>query len=152
MVDKRSGSYVGSANYNRAAVKVEGLRTLQRSLKAAGVGLEDLKAAHAEVAATVVRAALPNVPVYAGPATKWVHPGALKESVRGAGQQGSAVVRAGKASVPYAGAIHWGWPNRHIEANPFLWNAIADSQDQWTGLYLNHLNDLIKLIEGAPGP
>jgi hypothetical protein len=33
--------------------------------------------------------------------------------------QTAAVVRAGRASVPYAGPIHWGWPSRHITAQPF---------------------------------
>jgi hypothetical protein len=140
---KRSASHAGSANANRAALKVEGLRTLRKTLKEAGVGLEDLKAAHAQVAAVVVASALPRVPVDTA---------RLRNSVRGAGQAGAAVVRAGRASVPYAGPIHWGSPSRGIPANPFLWDAIQASRDEWTGLYLHHLQDLIDHIEGAPGP
>jgi hypothetical protein len=125
------------------AVQVDGLRTLRRTLKAAGADLDDLKAAHAAVAARVVRAALPNVPRRSG---------ALAASVRGSGQAGAAVVRAGRAAVPYAGPIHWGWPARHIKARPFLWDAIADTETQWLGTYRTALDHLIDSIEGAPGP
>ena len=127
----------------RPAVEVEGLRTLRRTLKAAGVSLQDLKDAHAQVAQLVVRAASPHAPRRTG---------ALASSTRGSGTQGGAIVRAGRASVPYANPIHWGWPDRHIKAQPFLWDAIQDSKDQWTGLYLRSLEKIIDTIEGAPGP
>jgi hypothetical protein len=107
------------------------------------VSLQDLKDAHAEVAQLVVRAAAPNAPRRTG---------ALGNSTRGSGQAGAAVVRAGKASVPYAGPIHWGWDKRNIKAQPWLYEAAVDSQDQWTGLYLRSLQKIIDSIEGTPGP
>jgi hypothetical protein len=125
------------------AVEVEGLRTLRRTLKAAGLSVQDLKDAHADVAALVVRAAAPNAPRRTG---------ALAASTRGSGTQGAAVVRAGRASVPYAGPIHWGWPSRHIAAQPWLWNAAVNSREQWVGTYLHALEQIIDKIEGAPGP
>lgn len=124
-------------------VEVEGLRTLRRSLKAAGVSLGDLKDAHAAVAQLVITAAAPAAPRRTG---------ALAASVRGSGTQSAAVVRAGRASVPYAGPIHWGWPRRHITATPWLYDAAVASQDQWTGVYLSALEKIIDSIEGAPGP
>lgn len=128
------------------AVQVQGLKTLQRDLKRAGLTVGDLKEAHAEVARTVVRAA------HFTPKHPERSTGRLAASVRGSGQAGAAVVRAGSAGVPYANPIHWGWPSRHIVAQPFLWNAIADSQDQWEGQYLTALQKIIDSIEGAPGP
>lgn len=125
------------------AVEVEGLRTLRASLKAAGLSVDDLKDAHAQVAQLVVRVAAPNAPRRTG---------ALAASTRGSGTQGAAVVRAGKSAVPYAGPIHWGWPSRHIAANPWLWNAAVNSREQWTGTYLHALEAIIDKIEGAPGP
>jgi hypothetical protein len=119
------------------AVEVRGGRTLR------GVDVADLKAAHAAIAQLVVTRALPNAPRRSG---------ALAASVRGAGQAGAAVVRAGRASVPYANPIHWGWPSRHITAQPFLYDAIADSADQIEGTYLAALEQIIQSIEGAPGP
>lgn len=127
----------------RPAVEVEGLRTLRRTLKAAGVSLEDLKEAHAEVAKLVVRAAAPGAPRRTG---------RLAASTRGAGVAGGAVVRAGKASLPYANAIHWGWRAHHIKAQPWIYDAAENSKDQWTGLYLRALQKIINDVEGEPGP
>lgn len=124
-------------------VRVDGLRTLKRNLKAAGVSLQDLKEAHAEVAALVVRAAAPRAPRRTG---------ALLASTRGSGTQAAAVVRAGRAAVPYAGPIHWGWPARGIKAQPWLYDAAQASQEEWTGKYLAALKTIIDDIEGYPGP
>jgi hypothetical protein len=54
--------------------------------------------------------------------------------------------------VPYAGPIHWGWPARHIKAQPWIYDAAQNSAEQWTGLYLAALEKIIDGIEGAPGP
>jgi hypothetical protein len=125
------------------ALEVDGLRTLRASLKSAGLSLQDLKDAHAEVAALVVRAAAPHAPHRTG---------ALAASTRGSGTQSAAIIRAGRAAVPYAGPVHWGWPHRHITAQPWLYEAAVDSQQQWTGAYLRALEQIIDKIEGAPGP
>lgn len=124
-------------------LEVEGLRTLRRSLKAAGLSLADLKQAHNEVAQLVVRAASPSAPHRTG---------ALVATTRGSGTQSAAVVRAGRSSVPYAGPVHWGWPSHHIVAQPWIYNAAVRSRDQWTGTYLRALEHIIDKIEGAPGP
>jgi len=124
-------------------LEVEGMRTLRRTLKQAGLGLQDLKDAHAEVAQAVVRAAGPRAPRRTG---------RLAASTRGAGQAGAAVVRAGRASLPYAGPVHWGWPRRHIAAQPWIYDAATAAQSEWTGIYLSALEHIIDKIEGAPGP
>lgn len=127
------------------SVQLQGGRTLRRTLKEAGVGLEDLKDAHAAVARTVVDSARPWVPVGAT--------GALVASLRGSRQQAAAVVSVGgKGGVRYAGPIHWGWPKRHIKARPFIWIAAHKSEDQWVAVYLAALEKIIDGIEGAPGP
>jgi hypothetical protein len=126
----------------RPAVEVEGLRQLRRSLKAAGLSLQDLKDAHAQVAQLVVRAAAPRAPRRTG---------RLVATDRAAGTQTAAIVRAGRASVPYAGPIHWGWPARHIPAQPWLYDAAVQSREEWTGLYLHALEDIIDKVEGVPG-
>lgn len=126
----------------RPAVEVDGLRKLRAGLKAAGLTVDDLKAAHAEVARTVVAAAQARVPRRTG---------RLASSLRGSGQAGAAVVRAGAAAVPYAGPIHWGWPSRHITAQPFYLDAMDASRSTWEGQYLSALENLIDSIEGVPG-
>jgi hypothetical protein len=54
--------------------------------------------------------------------------------------------------VPYAGPIHWGWPARHIKAQPWLADTAASTQSTWEGTYLSALEHIIDSIEGAPGP
>lgn len=134
-----------SSASRRPVVKVEGLNTLRRTMREAGVAMDDLKEAHARVAAVVVARARATVPV--GPPT--AH---LKDTIRGAGQQSAAVIRVGYASLPYSNPVHWGWPARHIKAQPFVWDAIADTQAQWFDDYVTALNTIIDRVEGAPGP
>jgi hypothetical protein len=127
----------------RPAVEVQGLRTLRRELKRAGASMQDLKDAHNDVAQHVVRAAAPGAPRRTG---------RLAGTQRGCGTQSAAVVRAGGAATPYAGPIHWGWPARHVKAQPWLYDAATRTQDTWTGIYLSALEKIIDKIQGAPGP
>lgn len=133
------------SNSRRPAVGVDGLNTLKRTMREAGVSVQDLKDTHAAVAQTVVRA------VRFTPRTTR-STGAMIASVRGSGQAGAAVVRAGRASLARTNPVHWGWPSRHIVGQPFLWDAIADAEETWVGQYLAGLQDIINRVEGAPGP
>jgi hypothetical protein len=54
---------------------------------------------------------------------------------------------AGSASVPYAGPIHWGWPDRHIPAQPWIAAAAQDTQSQWLSEYQDALDQIIATIE-----
>lgn len=122
-------------------LQVEGRRQLVATMKAAGVSLDDLKAAHLAVAQLVDRAAKPHAPVGAT--------GRLAASERPAGTRTAAIVRAGSARVPYAGPIHWGWPNRHIVAQPWLYDAAANTQTAWLATYLRAIEAVVDTIEGA---
>lgn len=89
---------------------------------------QEMKQIHLELARDVLKLAEPNVPVRSG---------ALKGSLRAAGTVRDAVGRVGKASVPYAAPIHWGWKARGIQPQPFLTDAaerlerdITDRYDQ----------------------
>lgn len=124
------------------ALQVEGARQLRASLKRAGLDVADLKAAHAQVAEQVKQAAAPRAPRRTG---------ALAASMRSSGTQSAALVRAGRARVPYAGPIHWGWPRRHIAAQPWIYEAAQRTQDSWEGTYLGALEQIIDRIEGDPG-
>lgn len=125
-----------------AQLRVEGLNNMRRTLKRAGVEVQGLKEAHAAAAQVVANRAAPNTPQRTG---------RLAGSLRPAGQVGMAVVRAGRASVPYAGAIHWGWPARGISAQPWIYDAAQDSRDQWENEYRKELEKIIDKIEGVPG-
>lgn len=101
------------------AIQIEGLDDLRKNLRRLkDKGLNDeMKAIHLALADEITKKALPAVPVLTG---------RLKASVRAAGTVRDAIGRVGKASVPYAAAIHWGWPSRGMPARPFLTDAAED--------------------------
>jgi hypothetical protein len=121
-------------------LRVDGAKQLRASLKAAGVKLDDLKAAHLAVAQLVHRAAQPQAPVRTG---------RLAASERPAGTQSAAIVRAGSKAVPYAGPIHWGWPKKHIVAQPWIYEAAGRTEVAWLGQYLHAIEAVIATVEGA---
>lgn len=121
-------------------VRVEGLARLQRTLREFGDGIEDLKEANSKVADLVAREASNRAPRRTG---------ALAGSVRGNRAAGRAVVAAGKAKVPYAGPIHWGWPSHNIAANKFITQAAADTEEAWLSLYERDIQRLADKVEGA---
>ena len=119
-------------------IEVEGARALRAQLRAVGVDLADLKKVHASVASMIVSRSKPGAPVASG---------ALAASVRGSGQAGAAVVRAGRAAVPYANPIHWGWPARHIPARPWLWDTVNDESDAVVEQYEDAIQVLLDGID-----
>ena len=123
-----------------AGVQVEGARQLRSTLKAAGDDLSDLKAAHTEAARIAAAAGSSSAPRVTG---------ALAASVRGSGTKTAAVIRAGKASVPYAAPIHWGWFAKHIKPNPWLSRATQSTEPTWTAVYMNAINQAIEKVKGA---
>ena len=117
-----------------------GARQLRRTLRAAGDDLAELKAAHAAAAGIVAGAARPGAPRVSGALAGSVRPGATKTA---------AVVRAGKASVPYANPIHWGWGRRHIAANPWMSRAATATEGTWTAAYAAAVDKVLATIKGA---
>lgn len=118
-------------------VKVEGLRELRKSLKAANTDFADLKAAGLEAAQPVLKESKTLVPVLSG---------ALEQTLRASGQATGAVVRAGYKSVPYAGVIHFGAPARNIAPRPFLYDALDRRQSEVVAIYEQRVNDITKKI------
>lgn len=123
-----------------AALEVRGARELRRGLKAAGDDLADLKDVNGAVATLVA---------WRGQASAPRRSGTLSRSVRGNRAAGKATVLAGTARVPYAPAIHWGWPRRHIDANPWLSRAAQATEPQWTQLYLEGVQHVLDQVHGA---
>lgn len=124
------------------SLQVDGARKLRATLKQAGIDVQDLKDAHRAVADLVDREAEPHAPRRSG---------RLVRTERAAGTQSAAIVRVGRASVPYAGPIHWGWPARHIKPNPWIADAAERSETTWTGTYLHAIETIVNSIEGIPG-
>lgn len=98
----------------RAGYKVTGLNAVVRDLKAMGVEVDDLKTAFSKIAARGAAEAAAAAPAASG---------RLRTTIRGNRAKSKAVVAAGRASVPYAGPINYGWPARNIAATGFMQTA-----------------------------
>ena len=81
----------------------------------------------------------------AGDAKKFVPvlSGALAASIREAASKTSARVKAGGGKeVAYAGPIHFGWPNRRIKPQPFIYEAIDGRRAEVAMLYAQRLTEI----------
>lgn len=114
-------------------IRVEGLRELQRGLRAFAENVDDLKDANAAAARMVASSAAARAPRRSG---------RLAGSVRGNRAVSRATVSAGRAAIPYAGPIHYGWAARGIEANPFVTDAAQQTESVWLPLYEAALQQL----------
>jgi hypothetical protein len=97
------------------SIKATGVKELRRELRRMGDDLEDLKALNLDVATLVSDRAKDIVPRRTGN---------LADTIRPAGTKTAGRVRAGFKRVPYAGVIHFGFPARRIQPQPFLYDAL----------------------------
>ena len=96
------------------SVRVEGLNKTLRALQTYGVEVADLK----DVMAGIAREGAVLASRYAPKRS-----GRLAGTIRGNKAKAKAVVIAGRARIPYAGAINYGWPKRNIKASLFMQRA-----------------------------
>lgn len=123
--------------------EIVGLREVQRDLRKLGNDTKtEMKETHKQAAEVVVMGAKRLVPYRTG---------ALAASIRALATQSSGRVRAGSASVPYAGPIHFGWPARGITPNPFIYDAVDSRVDEIKGLYAERIDQLINKYDLASG-
>lgn len=122
------------------AVQVEGLGALVKALKAAEDDLGELKEANQAAARIVLDESRPRTPRRTG---RLAASGRVNKAAK------KASVIYGKASVPYALPIHWGWASRGIEAQPWVLKAAETSRPQWMGAYEAELERIAATVEGA---
>lgn len=125
-------------------VKLEGMRNLRRTMRAAGDDLGELKKINASAAGIAADRAKGWAPVVSG---------RLAASVRSSGTKTAGIVRAGNnrktaSGVPYAAPIHWGWPSRNIKANPFLSYSAQATEPRWIRLYEDYIDKTLGKIKG----
>lgn len=65
--------------------------------------------------------------------------GSLQDSIRPVKTARGAKVRAGGTRVPYAGVIHFGWHERNIADNPFLYRAVDSKVDEAVQFYMDEV-------------
>ena len=120
------------------SVKVEGAAEFRRAMKHMGGDLRDLTKIHKKAAQPVKDRAQEIAPVRSG---------TLRRSIRIRATQKAAGILAGKATVPYAGPIHFGWPRRNIESQPFLYDAAEEKRSEVASIYGDFIGDLVKRVE-----
>jgi hypothetical protein len=131
------------------AIQAEGLGQLQRSLKAVGADKTEIAEANFQAAQTLIRAALPLVPVLSG---------RLRGSLKAGRAQSQAEARAGNnGRLGYAAPIHWGWsvvgpktksrlrPGtiRNIEPQPFFSEALGYTYEEIIANYNRDMQNLV---------
>ncbi|HEY7821973.1 MAG TPA: hypothetical protein VIG24_04025 [Acidimicrobiia bacterium] len=128
----------------RPQLELVGYRQLKKELRQLGdEAVASLKQTNKEAADLVADTARPDIPVRSG---------RLKGTLRTTGTMRGGVVRMGRKAVPYAGPIHFGWPNRPNQAkgwrggpiapNPFLYEAMDERVQDVMDLYSKYLETL----------
>lgn len=123
-------------------LKVEGAARLRRTLKDAGADMKDLKAANKRAAQTVMNAAKALSPV--GPDAG----GHIKSTGRVGATTRAGIVRFGNKAKPYGGPIHWGWPARGIDPQPWITTAAQTTESTWVDMYYRDLEKVLDQIKG----
>lgn len=123
-----------------ARIQVRGAKEFRAAMKSMGADLKDLTAVNRHAAEIVASRARSIAPIMTGALVKSIKPTAGKSSAR---------VKAGGTLVPYAGVIHFGWPAHNIEAQPYLWNAMADEERNVVQSYEREVEALVRKVGEA---
>ncbi|MFJ4666729.1 HK97-gp10 family putative phage morphogenesis protein [Kitasatospora purpeofusca] len=130
-------------------VRVEGLDELKRALRQLkdsdlNKAVREVNKAAAEIVKPEARKTAPSGH-RSRKDNKRYKPGKLEKSITVLASANSAVVKAGSSSrVPYAGAIHFGFPRRHIRPNRFLFRAMARTSDQVSETYEREISEVLR--------
>ena len=128
----------------KPAVTVEGARELRAALRRMDDRLvRQMRDVNADAAEPVAEEARRLVPILTG---------ALEADIRVSKGARSAAVLAGRRLVPYAGPIHFGWPARNIEPQPFLYDALDARREEVADRYRRAVDALVvQLDRETPG-
>lgn len=134
-----------------AGFYVVGLKELRAAMAAAELDSDLLRDANARVSEFVAGVSRFNAPVG--------DTGNLQATIRGSRQVGRAVVRAGSATVPYAGNRHYGWPGRPnpsrgwrggpIQGDFFIINSAQQTEAMWLEDYVADVNAILDKIAAS---
>ena len=102
-------------------------------LQQMGIDLQDFKTINKLIAENVAQEARSRAPRVSG---------TLAGDVRGGGTKTRAYVSVGRKRIRYAGPIHFGWPARNIQAQPFLYEAIDSRADDVREVYAKRVDEL----------
>jgi phage gpG-like protein len=114
-----------------AEITITGVKEVIDTLNKLNKDIESNLALNKELSTTLSQKASAMAPVLTG---------ALASSVKGNPSAEKAQILAGSAAVPYAGVIEYGWPDRNIDAQPYLNPAVNDNM----GYIIEKYNDSIQ--------
>lgn len=114
-----------------AEITISGVKEVTNALNKLGKDLESNIELNKELSTNLSQKASAMAPRLTG---------ALASSVQGNPSAEKAQILAGSAAVPYAGVIEYGWPDRNIDAQPYLNKAVYDN----LGYIVEKYNDSIK--------
>ena len=114
-----------------ANISIQGVKEVTDSLNKMARDLESNIELNKELSTTLSQKASALAPRLTG---------ALASSVVGNPSAEKAQIMAGSAAVPYAGVIEYGWPDRNIDAQPYLNPAVKDNM----GYIIEKYNDSIQ--------
>lgn len=120
------------ANSNKVTIHVDGVAEFVKACRKAGDrdSLNAVKAGNKEGAEVVAKEAKILVPRQSGK---------LGRSIRANASIKRGVVAAGRASLPYAGPIHFGWAAHNISPQPFIYEAADKRASDVIAAYENQI-------------
>ncbi|MFF4408117.1 HK97-gp10 family putative phage morphogenesis protein [Streptomyces sp. NPDC001404] len=134
---------------SRFSVQVQGLNELKQSLrrlkdKDLNKKIREANKSAAEVVKPEAQRTAPHRSRSPKDNRKY-RPGKLARSVSVVASANSAAIKAGsKARVPYAAAVHFGFPKRHIRPNRFLYRAMARKSDDVSQTYEREISSALR--------
>jgi phage gpG-like protein len=118
-----------------ANISIQGVKEVTDSLNKMARDLESNIELNKELSTTLSQKASALAPRLTG---------ALASSVVGNPSAEKAQIMAGSAAVPYAGVIEYGWPDRNIDAQPYLNPAVNDNMGYIIEKYNESIQKAIK--------
>jgi hypothetical protein len=116
---------------------ITGEDTVARTMRQASRSLADMTTAHKAAAGIIADAAQGTAPRLTG---------ALAAATRPeGGREGAGISN----DLPYFGPIHYGWAQHNIEPQPFVDEAVTESQDEWFAVYEHAVQDACDEVKGA---
>jgi hypothetical protein len=123
-----------------AAVQVEGLDNLVKTLRKAGADINELKDASKKAGDIVVSASAARAPRRTGRMAGNIRSSRLAKGVR---------VSVGGASLRYPPVIHWGYPARNLVGQPFMTDAAKATEPIWVAGYLADIQKIVDKVKGV---
>ena len=109
-------------------------------MRSAEVDVDELKDVTIAAGALAAAAIRPLVPVRTG---------RLAASLRPNKAARRSTITVGRASLPYAGPVHWGWAAHGIEPNEFGPRGLEQAEPAITALYLAGIEKIVDSVKGA---